>query len=86
MLKPTVKNGTVSLDLNINKGVSIPVNVGGGGAVSYYDGVYEVIPSAHADLELPTKRKMMREDVLVHKIPYAEVSNEKGGLTATIGD
>lgn len=77
-----------SLDFKVSGGINIPVVIqgGGGSAVTYYDGVYEVTPSAHADLELQTERKMMRENVLVNKIPYAEVSNQSGGLTATIGE
>lgn len=87
MIKPTVQSGTVNLDLNINKGqMTIPINISGGKVVNYYDGVYEITPNAHADIELQTKRKAMRENVIVYKIPYAETTNEKGGLTAVIGE
>ena len=54
-----------------------------GSHVQYYDGEYEVIPKAWESQELETRQKMMREDVLVHEIPYAEVSNIYG-TTVTI--
>ena len=49
-----------------------------------YEGTYEVVPSTVFQL-LPTMDKYMEDDVLVHPIPYAEVSNLSGGYTATIG-
>lgn len=86
MLNPKVNNGTISIDIGIDNGVQLPISVSGGGkAVSYYDGVYELTPNADADVELPTQRKMMRENVLVHKIPYNEIQNESG-TTIIIGE
>ena len=49
-----------------------------------YDGTYEIIPTTDFQLLL-TMDKYMEDDVLVHPIPYAEVSNVSGGYTATIG-
>ena len=51
-----------------------------------YDGPYAVTPSTAERQTLPTAQKMMKEDVKVEKIPYAEVSNNSGGTTATIGN
>lgn len=51
-----------------------------------YEGTYVVTPSAEEAQTLLTAHKMMLEDVKVEKIPYAEVSNNSGGTTATIGN
>lgn len=48
-----------------------------------YEGDYEVLPAAEAR-ELPTSGLRMEENLTVLGIPYAEVSNEEGGLTVTI--
>jgi len=49
-----------------------------------YDGSYEIIPTADFQL-MPTSDCYMEDDMIVHPIPYAEVSNPSGGYTATIG-
>lgn len=48
-----------------------------------YEGEYEVTPKIEAQT-LPTARKYLTKDVLVNKIPYAEVSNNANGTTVTI--
>ena len=50
-----------------------------------YEGEYEVTPKVTAQ-SLPTARKLMTKDVTIAEIPYAEVSNNSGGTTATIGN
>ena len=50
----------------------------------YYEGTYEVTPRK-VEQVLATKNKSMSDNVTVFSIPYAEVSNLGGGLTATIG-
>lgn len=52
--------------------------------VEYYAGEYQVTPSVKAQT-LPTAYKMLEENLVVLEIPYAEVSNNSGGKTATIG-
>lgn len=49
-----------------------------------YGGPYEATPRVD-EQELPTQGRRMASDVRVRGIPYAEVSNESGGWTATIG-
>lgn len=49
-----------------------------------YAGPYEATPRA-SHQSLPTQGRRMASDVTVHGIPYAEVTNESGGYTATIG-
>lgn len=56
------------------------------GIIYYYDGPYEVTPMANTAQILPTNNLAMSDDVTVNEIPYQEVSNLSGGLTATIGD
>lgn len=43
----------------------------------YYPGPYEVTPAVY-EQSLETARLMMRDDVTVHEIPYAETSNIYG--------
>ena len=49
-----------------------------------YEGSYTVRPSIDAQT-LPTNQKYMTDDLTVQAIPYSEVSNQSGGMTATIG-
>lgn len=65
--------------------IEITIDTGtGGGKLPIYEGDYEVIPRK-VEQVLLTKNKSMLDDVTVFSIPYAEVSNIGGGLTATIG-
>jgi len=50
-----------------------------------YDGAYSIAPSAEGDVTLATAQKLMDADVVVQKIPFAEVTNSANGKTATIG-
>ena len=43
-----------------------------------YEGDYEVVPKAFEPVVLPTKNKLLADDVTVTKVPYYEVSNETG--------
>ena len=53
-------------------------------ALPIYDGAYTVTPIT-GDITLETAQKLMESDVVVEKIPYGEVSNSAGGVTASIG-
>lgn len=55
-----------------------------------YDGAYEVTsflaePSLTTSLILPTRQKIMRDDVTVYSVPTSEEYNPQGGVTFTIG-
>lgn len=52
-----------------------------------YDDVagYVITPSWEADVELPTKSKLMKENLTVKKIAQTYVSNESGGITLILG-
>ena len=49
-----------------------------------YEGAYVVTPIT-GDITLETSQKYMESDVVVEKIPYGEVTNSAGGVTASIG-
>lgn len=49
-----------------------------------YEGPYTAVPTT-CDQTLDTSNKVMREDVVVREIPFAEVSNPAGGTTVIIG-
>lgn len=49
-----------------------------------YEGPYQVTPAVTSQT-LDTSNKLMQSDVLVEGIPYAEVTNNSGGKTASIG-
>lgn len=56
-----------------------------------YDGTYEVTsflaePSLTSSLILPTREKLMRDNVTFYSVPTTEEYNEQGGVTFTIGD
>ena len=50
-----------------------------------YLGPYEIFPNPSNDQEFQTNDKLMIDDMVFRKIPYAEVANPAGGNTVTIG-
>lgn len=56
------------------------------GDLPEYFGDYVVIPSVKTDKELETAYKFLTKDVVLKRVPYAEVSNGSKGITATIGN
>lgn len=51
-----------------------------------YEGEYEVTPKTYEPVILPTKNRLLSQDVNVLKIPQYEVSNAAGGVTLIMGD
>lgn len=51
-----------------------------------YEGAYEVTPRIYEPVELPTRDRLLRDDVTVKQIPQYEVSNEAGGTTLIMGE
>ena len=49
-----------------------------------YRGETTIIPRARADVILPTKDTVLREDVTVKQVPFYATSNEAGGSTIYI--
>ena len=64
--------------------IDIANNLPNGGGGEPYEGDYEIIPKVEPQTML-TKNKVMTDDVTIKAIPIAEVTNETGGKTATIG-
>ena len=50
-----------------------------------YDGAYEVTPKFKGQT-MPTKDKVLREDMTIKAIPIYSVSNTSGGTTVFIGN
>lgn len=50
-----------------------------------YDGDYTVRSEIDEDYELLTSLRLMKQNIVVKKIPYYEASNTSGGYTAYIG-
>lgn len=68
---------------------NLPVDFGEVTEVSHdgvqeYTGPYEATPKVTAQT-LPTKDKLMRDDLVVREIPITRVSNTSGGNTIIIG-
>ena len=66
-------------------GTTTTFNVTNGRDAPIYQGPYTVT-SAVYDQSLSTNMTYLNDDITVLQIPYYEVSNLSGGLTATIGD
>jgi hypothetical protein len=49
-----------------------------------YEGEYAVTPKV-TEQSLPTKERLLMEDVTIKKIPFAAALNTSGGRTVTIG-
>lgn len=75
LISGTLSTGEIRLEATLN--------IGSGGRLPNYTGDYTVIPKVY-EQTLETKNKSMTDDVTVTAVPYAEVSNPSGGLTANI--
>lgn len=69
----------VPLDVDVGQVIEVPT-------APPYRGEYEVVPKVYTEQTLPTNGKLLGRDVLVHKIPQFEVSNNSGGKTLIIGE
>lgn len=49
-----------------------------------YEGNYEIVPKVQ-EQKLPTKNKLLTDDVTIKSIPVVKVSNASGGNTVIIG-
>jgi len=76
------------LDISVSTGdmeIDIGMSDSGGGKLPTYEGEYVVIPKPFTEQVLETKNKSLVDDVTVLEIPYSEVTNPEGGITANIG-
>ena len=76
---------TVVADVDKTKSVLTGVVAQSGGSFPKYEGDYEVTPSLSEDITLETAKKLMTDDVTVHKVPRYDVENTAGGITVYIG-
>ena len=87
-MKLTLNGSQTRLSLSLSTGTSTSLSLTEGVAIvapeNIYTGITTVTPSEDEQV-LETYRKTMPADVVIEAIPYAEVSNLAGGLTATIG-
>ena len=54
--------------------------------IATYNGEYQVTPRTGEDVTLLTADTFVDANIKVKKIPFAEVSNNSGGTTVTIGN
>ena len=66
-------------------GTTTSYTVTNGRDAPIYEGPYSVTSSVY-DQSLSTNQTYMNDDITIAQMPYYEVSNLSGGLTATIGD
>lgn len=79
---PTL-NGNLSIESELHGSLTVgDIHMDGG--YDFYSGEYEVLPKANENTILPTKNKILEENVIVLDIPYYEVSNVDG-ITIYIG-
>ncbi|MBQ3456624.1 MAG: hypothetical protein IJG36_09310 [Synergistaceae bacterium] len=68
----------------VTASIALEGTVQAGGSYPAYEGSYEIEPSAGTQV-LPTRNRLMTEDITVREIAYQEVTNSSGGKTITIG-
>lgn len=69
----------IGSDMDVDFGAIQIVNIG----AQNYEGDYVVTPKVNSQT-IPTKGRIMSEDVTVKAIPYFDVSNTSGGSTVYI--
>lgn len=77
--------GTVTIGGTITGQVDYPEKVYVHDRFPDYEGSYTAIPDVENDQIFATRNKSLLQDFEVVKIPYQEVTNPQGGITATIG-
>lgn len=79
------ENEKYNVKINEPNKINVIVKEGSGAsAYPFYEGEYEVTPK-FKDQVLDTKKKSMKDDVIVRQIPYSETTNPFGGETLSIG-
>ena len=78
-------SGSSSLSAKLeSSALSSNLSIGSNNTYLDYSGSYDIIPTEN-DQTLQTKNKILRDNLLVERIPYYETSNEYG-KTIYIGD
>lgn len=76
-------NGKLSTEATIKAVLSPDASISGIMSIAppppgSYEGEYEVTPNANEDTTLHTFNKLVNDNIVIHKIPYFETSNESG--------
>lgn len=74
-------SGAIQESINLRGSLILPAIIQ---ESDYYSGSTDVIPSEKEQI-LYTEGKTLIDNIFVRPIPYAEVSNDYGGKTVTIG-
>lgn len=74
-------SATIKPNINLTGKLSKPSVVGG----TEYEGSYNITPKVEAQT-VPTKYKVLVDDMTVKAIPFFSVSNTSGGNTVFIGN
>jgi len=78
------ESSSVSGIVSSSPSFSTKIGAGGSALLPPYKGAYIVIPGKN-ETSIPCENKRMTDNLTITAIPYAEVSNESGGITVSIG-
>lgn len=79
-----IKQGTVGI-VSEKESVVGSLGISVSGVTEQYEGEYEVTPLV-THQTLPTKKKVMKDNLTIKEIPFFDVSNNAGGTTVYIGE
>lgn len=85
-INATISSGEGKIQVLLKPAEELKAAISLGGApADTYKGIYEVIPTAHQDVVLNVRQKIMAENVTVKSIPIYKMTNTSGGTTVSIG-
>lgn len=74
--------GTISRGGNVLTGyIAVPTTAD----KEHYTGTYEIAASTSEDQVLPTRQKILADDITVQKVYFSRTINPSGGTTVYIG-
>lgn len=77
-VSPSISTGEIETYSSVtDNSYEVTLSLANTSNIDYYNGRYIVVPKS-VDQELETKRKKMRDNVLVKEVPTFQVANEKG--------
>ncbi len=79
-------NNTLTGSISNVCSLSGTISVAKGTDAQLYTGDYEVVPNAYRDSILPTAGKVLKDDIVIAKVPYYETSNSSDGITVFIAE
>lgn len=86
-IRISVDKSTPDISIDIESKVpKIEFDISGTGtSVPEYDGPYHAESRLNGQVVLPTKAKVMKDDVIIDELPVYMVTNPAGGYTYFIG-